>query len=101
MLPCCFLKKMLPQRNERSYHDPGLPEPPETAEPRFYQLKNRSDEINTCIACNQACLDLVFQLKRASCLVNPRACHETELVLTGAPVRRRMARSNFRVLICK
>jgi 2,4-dienoyl-CoA reductase (NADPH2) len=41
---------------------------------------NRSDEINTCIACNQACLDHTFQLKRASCLVNPRACHETELV---------------------
>lgn len=40
----------------------------------------RTDEINTCIACNQACLDHTFQLKRASCLVNPRACHETELV---------------------
>ncbi|MBA1146905.1 NADPH-dependent 2,4-dienoyl-CoA reductase [Ectothiorhodospiraceae bacterium WFHF3C12] len=39
----------------------------------------RSEEINTCIACNQACLDHTFQLKRASCLVNPRACHETEL----------------------
>jgi len=53
--------------------------------------ENRSDEINTCIACNQACLDHVFQLKRASCLVNPRACHETELVLKVAPVRRRVA----------
>jgi len=53
--------------------------------------ENRSDEINTCIACNQACLDHVFQLKRASCLVNPRACHETELVLTVAPIRRRVA----------
>jgi 2,4-dienoyl-CoA reductase (NADPH2) len=40
----------------------------------------RSDEINTCIACNQACLDHVFVNKRASCLVNPRACFETELV---------------------
>jgi hypothetical protein len=40
----------------------------------------RADEINTCIACNQACLDHTFQNKRASCLVNPRACHETELV---------------------
>ncbi|MBB85949.1 MAG: NADPH-dependent 2,4-dienoyl-CoA reductase [Xanthomonadales bacterium] len=39
----------------------------------------RADEINICIACNQACLDHTFQLKRASCLVNPRACHETEL----------------------
>jgi 2,4-dienoyl-CoA reductase (NADPH2) len=41
--------------------------------------EGRADEINTCIACNQACLDHVFQLKVASCLVNPRACHETEL----------------------
>jgi 2,4-dienoyl-CoA reductase (NADPH2) len=39
----------------------------------------RSDRINTCIACNQACLDHVFENKRASCLVNPRACAETEL----------------------
>ena len=42
--------------------------------------ENRADEINTCIACNQACLDHTFQLKRASCLVNPQACYETELV---------------------
>ena len=40
---------------------------------------NRADEINICIACNQACLDHTFQLQRASCLVNPRACYETEL----------------------
>ena len=40
---------------------------------------NKSDEINTCIGCNQACLDHVFEQKRASCLVNPRACYETEL----------------------
>ncbi|MGK0453342.1 MAG: 2,4-dienoyl-CoA reductase (NADPH2) [Paraglaciecola sp.] len=39
----------------------------------------KADEINTCIGCNQACLDHVFQRKVASCLVNPRACHETEL----------------------
>jgi 2,4-dienoyl-CoA reductase (NADPH2) len=39
----------------------------------------REDEINTCIGCNQACLDHVFVGKTASCLVNPRACHETEL----------------------
>jgi 2,4-dienoyl-CoA reductase (NADPH2) len=47
----------------------------------------RVDEINTCIACNQACLDHVFQDKTASCLVNPRACAETELVYrpTTAP----------------
>ena len=41
--------------------------------------QHREDEINTCIACNQACLDHVFQLKPASCLVNPRACAETGL----------------------
>ena len=40
---------------------------------------NKADEINTCIGCNQACLDHVFVQKVASCLVNPRACHETEL----------------------
>ena len=39
--------------------------------------QNRADEINTCIACNQACLDHIFTRKTASCLVNPRACHET------------------------
>ena len=44
--------------------------------------ESREDEINTCIACNQACLDHVFELKPASCLVNPRACAETELNYT-------------------
>jgi 2,4-dienoyl-CoA reductase (NADPH2) len=43
--------------------------------------ESRADEINTCIACNQACLDHTFVNKRASCLVNPRAAHETELVI--------------------
>lgn len=49
----------------------------------------RSELINTCIACNQACLDHVFQQQRASCLVNPRACRETELnfVPTASPKR--------------
>lgn len=42
-------------------------------------MEGRVDEINTCIACNQACLDHTFQMKISSCLVNPRACHETEL----------------------
>jgi 2,4-dienoyl-CoA reductase (NADPH2) len=51
----------------------------------------RRDEINTCIACNQACLDHVFENRRASCLVNPRACHETELVYAPAKARRRVA----------
>ncbi|NNE27744.1 MAG: NADPH-dependent 2,4-dienoyl-CoA reductase [Saprospiraceae bacterium] len=42
-------------------------------------IENRSNEINTCIACNQACLDHTFSMQVCSCLVNPRACHETEL----------------------
>ena len=42
---------------------------------------NASDTINTCIGCNQACLDHIFDNKLTSCLVNPRACHETELVM--------------------
>ena len=46
--------------------------------------ENRAAHINTCIACNQACLDHVFQGKRASCLVNPRAGYETELVYEKA-----------------
>lgn len=51
----------------------------------------RSDEINTCIACNQACLDHTFQGKLTSCLVNPRACHETELVIEKTAAVRRVA----------
>jgi 2,4-dienoyl-CoA reductase (NADPH2) len=51
----------------------------------------RSDEINTCIACNQACLDHTFKAQLASCLVNPRAGHETELVIRVAPHTRRYA----------
>jgi 2,4-dienoyl-CoA reductase (NADPH2) len=51
----------------------------------------RSREINTCIACNQACLDHVFEGRRASCLVNPRACHETELRIEPAAEPRRFA----------
>ncbi|MEQ2024433.1 NADPH-dependent 2,4-dienoyl-CoA reductase [Xenorhabdus szentirmaii] len=42
--------------------------------------QDRADEINTCIGCNQACLDRIFVGKLTSCLVNPRACHETELI---------------------
>ncbi|MEO1451095.1 MAG: NADPH-dependent 2,4-dienoyl-CoA reductase, partial [Bacteroidota bacterium] len=42
-------------------------------------MENRADEINTCIACNQACLDHTFTMQVSSCLVNPRACHETLL----------------------
>lgn len=53
--------------------------------------KNRADEINTCIACNQACLDNVFEGRLTSCLVNPRACHETELLIDPAPKPIRIA----------
>ncbi|CDM87968.1 NADPH-dependent 2,4-dienoyl-CoA reductase [Xenorhabdus bovienii] len=42
--------------------------------------QDRADEINTCIGCNQACLDRIFVGKLTSCLVNPRACHETEFI---------------------
>jgi 2,4-dienoyl-CoA reductase (NADPH2) len=50
-----------------------------------------ADRINTCIACNQACLDHTFANKRATCLVNPRACHETELVYLPTVRRKRIA----------
>jgi 2,4-dienoyl-CoA reductase (NADPH2) len=53
--------------------------------------EGRADRINTCIACNQACLDHVFQNKTSSCLVNPRACHETELVYRPVSSRKRVA----------
>jgi len=52
---------------------------------------NRVDEINTCIACNQACLDHVFANKKASCLVNPRAGRETELIIRPASQKKRVA----------
>lgn len=62
---------------------------PFLADPDFVnKAKDKQPErINTCIACNQACLDHIFKRKTASCLVNPRACHETEKViaLTAAP----------------
>ena len=51
----------------------------------------RRDEINTCIACNQACLDHAFENKTASCLVNPRACAETELVYRPAKSPKKIA----------
>ncbi|HIV69816.1 MAG TPA: NADPH-dependent 2,4-dienoyl-CoA reductase [Candidatus Aquabacterium excrementipullorum] len=53
--------------------------------------QGKADEINTCIACNQACLDHIFRNKLTSCLVNPRACHETELVFHKTPTRRKLA----------
>ena len=51
----------------------------------------KADEINTCIGCNQACLDHVFEQKVASCLVNPRACHETELVYNQTENQKKIA----------
>ncbi|MBK7937134.1 MAG: NADPH-dependent 2,4-dienoyl-CoA reductase [Lewinellaceae bacterium] len=68
---------------------------PLLADPDFVQkaFENRAEEINTCIACNQACLDHVFQNKDASCLVNPRACKELSITnsprFPGAGVERR------------
>jgi 2,4-dienoyl-CoA reductase (NADPH2) len=52
---------------------------------------NQAATINTCIACNQACLDHVFGNKLASCLVNPRACHETELKILPTTAKKRVA----------
>lgn len=66
---------------------------PFLADPNFVLKaeQDKADDINTCIACNQACLDHVFKGKRASCLVNPQACYETELVLTAAEKGRKVA----------
>jgi len=54
-------------------------------------IEGREDEINTCIACNQACLDHTFTGRMTSCLVNPRACRETELVMAPATQPKRIA----------
>ncbi len=66
---------------------------PFLADPDFVRKasQDKADEINTCIGCNQACLDHVFANKRASCLVNPRACYETELVFNAARTKKRVA----------
>jgi 2,4-dienoyl-CoA reductase (NADPH2) len=66
---------------------------PLLADPHFVAkaARGQSDLINTCIACNQACLDHVFVNKVASCLVNPRACHETELVFHPVVKKKRIA----------
>ncbi len=53
--------------------------------------EGRGDEINTCIACNQACLDQIFSRQLCSCMVNPRACHETEWQVRPAAVPKRIA----------
>lgn len=66
---------------------------PFLADPAFMKKarQGRADEINTCIGCNQACLDNIFQGKVAGCLVNPRACRETKLVISPAPSPKRIA----------
>jgi len=66
---------------------------PFLADPFFVQKAEdgRADEINTCIGCNQACLDHVFSGKMTSCLVNPRACYETELIMTDASENKKIA----------
>jgi 2,4-dienoyl-CoA reductase (NADPH2) len=51
----------------------------------------RADEINTCIGCNQACLDQIFMGKVTSCLVNPRACHETKMPIVPALNKKKLA----------
>ena len=52
---------------------------------------DNAQEINTCIGCNQACLDHVFKQERATCLVNPQACYETELVLNSTSTSKKLA----------
>jgi 2,4-dienoyl-CoA reductase (NADPH2) len=66
---------------------------PFLADPEFVNkaAAGRADEINTCIACNQACLDHIFERKTCSCLVNPRACNETELEILPAATKKKVA----------
>ena len=66
---------------------------PLLADPFFVRKarEGKADQINTCIACNQACLDHTFSGKITSCLVNPRACHETELIIAPVVTAKRIA----------
>ncbi len=66
---------------------------PFLADPDFVNkaAQDQAQFINTCIGCNQACLDNVFKGKRASCLVNPRACYETEIVVQSAQATKTIA----------
>ncbi|MCL1125709.1 NADPH-dependent 2,4-dienoyl-CoA reductase [Shewanella surugensis] len=66
---------------------------PLLADPHFINKAKagKSDEINTCIGCNQACLDHIFEMKLVSCLVNPRACHETKLIIKQTESEKRIA----------
>jgi len=66
---------------------------PLLADPEFVRkaASGRADEINTCIACNQGCLDEIFSQRLCSCLVNPWACRETEVSITPVRTRKRIA----------
>ncbi|MDR7085577.1 2,4-dienoyl-CoA reductase (NADPH2) [Aeromicrobium panaciterrae] len=66
---------------------------PLLSDPHFVNkaAEDRADEINTCIACNQACLDHTFKNKRATCMINPRAGYETTLILSPTRTAKRIA----------
>lgn len=66
---------------------------PFLADPEFVNKAKNNNEsaINTCIACNQACLDYIFQKKRATCLVNPQAAYETELIIKPTVQKKHIA----------
>ncbi len=66
---------------------------PLLADPEFVNkaATGRADEINTCIACNQGCLDEIFSHRQSSCLVNPRACRESEILIKPASNRKKVA----------
>ena len=66
---------------------------PFLADPEFVAKaeQNKAALINTCIGCNQACLDNIFQAKRATCMVNPRACYETEIQVQPAVQKKKVA----------
>lgn len=66
---------------------------PFLADPDFVNKSEQglASEINTCIGCNQACLDHAFKGKRASCLVNPLACHEEEIIINPTPLSKKIA----------
>ena len=66
---------------------------PFLADPDFVNKasQGKSEEINTCIGCNQACLDHVFSGKMTSCLVNPRACYETEIIIKDSTAKKKLA----------
>ena len=65
---------------------------PFLADAEFMQKaeQDKASRINTCIACNQGCLDKVFKKKRATCMVNPRACYETELSVKPVGIRKKI-----------